>query len=215
MSSKNCPVLDLAPQLWFDGTVTISIRRISGPEFSMIAPRLVDIYLSAMGYSPSVHSQRLHAWRSDTVMPGFTAIVATTQNDVVGLAYGFLGSRDTWWDRQLRKGLRGAGHDEDSVRNITGDYFEIAEIHVHPGMQGAGIGRRLLSELLWNAPAGSALLSTPEVPGESNNAFGLYRSMGFQDVLRHCYFDGDNRPFAILGRTLPLEQPAPPARSRR
>jgi ribosomal protein S18 acetylase RimI-like enzyme len=203
-----------ARKLWFDGDVNISIRRISGPEFSIAAPRLVDIYIAAMDYSPSVRNQRIRAWREDTLLPGFTAIVAATHNDVVGLAYGFLGTRETWWDRQLRKGLQAAGHDDETIKEIAGDYFEIAEIHVRPGLQGAGVGRRLLTDLLWNAPARAALLSTPEIPGEDNNAFGLYRSFGFHDVLRHFHFDGDTRPFAVLGLPLPLGQPASSRRDR-
>ena len=201
------PVVAPDRRLWFDGGVNISIRRISGPEFSIAAPRLVDIYIAAMGYSPSVRNQRVRAWREDTFLPGFTAILAATHNDVIGLAYGFLGTRETWWDRQLRKGLRASGHNDEVIGEIAGDYFEIAEIHVRPGLQGAGVGRRLLTDLLWNVPARTALLSTPEVPDENNNAFGLYRSLGFHDVLRNFHFDGDSRPFAVLGAPLPLAQP--------
>jgi ribosomal protein S18 acetylase RimI-like enzyme len=46
------------------------------------------------------------------------------------------------------------------------------------------------------------LLSTPEGP---SRAWRLYRRVGFQDVLRHYQFAGDPRPFAVLGRTLPLD----------
>ena len=38
--------------------------------------------------------------------------------------------------------------------------------------------------------------------------------MGFTDVLRHFTFTGDPRPFAFLGRPLPLEL-QPPAAARR
>ena len=83
-------------------------------------------------------------------------------------------------------------------------YFEVAEVHGLPRMQGHGLGRQLLTELLWNAPGKWALLSTPEVPNESNRAFSLYRSMGFTDVIRQYRYPGDERPFAILKLPLPL-----------
>lgn len=183
--------------------VNVSIRRLSPSEFALIAPRLVDIYISAMGYDPAVQEQRLRAWRHDMIRPGFTSIIAATPNEVIGVAYGFLGSRETWWDRQVRRGLTLAGSQQEADEFMS-DYFEVAEIHVLPSAQGMGIGRKLLTELLWNVPAPKALLSTPEVEAEANNAFGLYRSMGFTDVLRHFYFDGDDRHFAVLGRPLPL-----------
>ena len=56
------------------------------------------------------------------------------------------------------------------------------------------------------------LLSTPEhgaaPPGR---AWRLYRRLGFRDVLRDHRFTGDSRPFAVLGRELPL----PPDRAPR
>ena len=48
------------------------------------------------------------------------------------------------------------------------------------------------------------LLSTPEINGEANRAWRLYRRLGFNDVIRGYHFAGDPRPFAILGRSLPL-----------
>ncbi|MER2206304.1 MAG: GNAT family N-acetyltransferase, partial [Rhodococcus sp. (in: high G+C Gram-positive bacteria)] len=53
-------------------------------------------------------------------------------------------------------------------------------------------------------PERSVLLSTPEVYDEDNRAWRLYRRLGFRDVLRRFRFAGDNRPFAVLGRGLPL-----------
>ena len=51
---------------------------------------------------------------------------------------------------------------------------------------------------------GNVLLSTPEIIGEANRAWRLYRRLGFTDIIRGYHFAGDPRAFAILGRTLPL-----------
>lgn len=170
----------------------------------MYAPALVDIYIEAMGYEPRIRASRIRAWRNETMQPGFTAVVAETSESVLGLAYGFLGSPDTWWDRQLRRGFALNGGPTPHELDMLHSYFELAEIHVSPRAQGRGIGRVLLRELLWNAPAHFVLLSTPEVPDEDNRAFHLYRSEGFFDVLRNFMYPGDARPFAVLGARLPL-----------
>jgi GNAT superfamily N-acetyltransferase len=75
---------------------------------------------------------------------------------------------------------------------------------VRPPAQGRGIGAVLLHGLLANAPGTTVLLSTPEAPEEASRAWRLYRRFGFVDVVRRLRFPGDDRLFAILGRTLPL-----------
>lgn len=189
---------------WFSSDVTVEIRRLTGPEFAILTPQLVDIYLQAMDYDPGIRDNRIDVWRREIFQSGFTALVALKRDFVLGVAYGYLGSADLWWDRQIRRGFRELGGPTTDQIALMRNYFEVAEIHVDPEYQGHGIGRMLLSQLLWNAPGSHALLSTPEVDEEANYAFGLYRSMGFKDVLRHFSFDGDDRPFAVLSVPLPL-----------
>ena len=43
----------------------------------------------------------------------------------------------------------------------------------------------------------------------TSRAWRLYRRFGFVDVLRHFLFPGDDRPFAVLGRQLPLAERRP------
>lgn len=183
--------------------------QVSGLEFSQLTPQLVDIYLTAMGYPDSMRKPRVSAWRRDMFFPGFKALIAIDDagedEDIVGVAYGFQGNPHCWWDKQLRRGLEESNGTVDLNDPLVTDYFEVAEIHVLPHVQKRGIGRALLTELLSGVNARHALLSTPEVENEKNQAFALYRSMGFTDVLRDFFYAGDERPFAILGRRLPLE----------
>lgn len=201
------------------GAMNYSIRRLSGQEFALLAPTLVDIYIAAMGYPTSIRRQRIDVWRGDTTCPGFTAVIAVKEGvdesadgnsrpeRVVGVAYGFFGTRGRWWDQQLIRGLKQAGALNASAATMLDDYFEVAEVHVEAACQGQGIGHRLLTELLRVVPSSWALLSTPEVAQERNAAFGLYRKLGFGDVLRDFIYTGDSRPFAVLGRRLPLDGP--------
>lgn len=129
---------------------------------------------------------------------------ASIADVLVGIAYGYRGAPDQWWNQQLRVGLRQAGcPPEESARLLT-DYFELTELHVHPDAQGYGVGQALLAALLADRSESRVLLSTPEVPAEANRAWSLYRRFGFSDVLRDFTFVGDPRPFAFLGRELPL-----------
>ena len=83
-------------------------------------------------------------------------------------------------------------------------YFELTELHIHPHAQGHGLGEALARRLLAGRVETHVLLSTPEINGESNRAWRLYRRLGFTDVIRGYHFAGDPRAFAILGRSLPL-----------
>lgn len=184
-------------------SVTANIRRLSAAEFSKLAPQLVDIYLDAMDYSRAIRPERIRVWRRDVTTPGFQAFAAIDNTRILGVAYGFLGQRERWWDRQLIRALRENNRLDDTAREMLCSYFEIAEVHVSPAAQTRGIGTLLLRSLLDAAPAHWALLSTPEAPGEANGAFRLYRTFGFTDIARGFYYSGDPRPFAILGRRLP------------
>lgn len=176
----------------------LEIRHLSALEFSVNAPILVDIYLAAMNYAPSVHEQRVQGWRHNCLRPGFAAVCATIENQVVGFAYGFTGTADYWWQRQILDGLSSDRPLTSTESEIIENYFEIAEVHVLPGYQGHGIGRKMMCELLSSITEEYAILSTPEVKNEDNFAFHLYHSLGFSDLLRHFKFSGDDRDFAVL-----------------
>lgn len=184
--------------------VSYTLRRLSPQEFAIALPHLVDIYIAAMDYNPSVREGSISRWRADLIRPGFSCVVATDEYGIAGFAYGFLGTPDTWWDKQLRRALAACGGPTPEQEEILHNYFELAEIHVLPAKQGHGLGRALLEALAWNLPAHYILLSTPEVPHEANSAFGLYRKMGFGDFLRDLHYPADSRPFAILQSTVPL-----------
>ncbi len=98
---------------------------------------------------------------------------------------------------------------EGDPERYLADYFELTELHVRTDAQGHGLGHALLRRLLDRADAGHVLLSTPEAPMPTR-AWLLYRRCGFRDVLRHHRFSSDPRPFAVLGRPLPLERESAP-----
>ncbi|WP_433663457.1 GNAT family N-acetyltransferase [Nocardia sp. CA-128927] len=172
------------------------------------------VYVAAMDYPRGTEHHRAPMWTEHTTRPGWQAVAAVVPDDsghvdlrsspIVAIAYGYRGAAHQWWHQQVHSGMRRSGWPEHSTRELLSDYFELTELHVHPSAQGLGIGGTLLERLLRDRPEQAVLLSTPEVDGEDNRAWRLYRRQEFTDVVRNFVFSGDNRPFAILGRRLPL-----------
>ncbi|MAU81163.1 MULTISPECIES: GNAT family N-acetyltransferase [Gordonia] len=214
--------------------MTIRLVELTGQDAHAWLEPALTIYVTAMNYPRGTEVHRAGLWREHIGRPGWRAVgavatvpsaqldsplmatrrlarpVAVADNEIlVGIAYGYRGARDQWWNQQLRIGLRQSGRSDTDIDAITEDYFELTELHVHPSVQGQGLGQWLLDRLLAGRSESKVLLSTPEIPAEDNRAWALYRRLGFTDVLRHFTFTGDPRPFAFLGRALPLHPDNP------
>ncbi len=179
----------------------------------------LTVYVDAMHYPRGTESQRAPMWLEHTRRAGWRAVAAVDVQAVgselpgddelrsatlLGVAYGYRGSPDQWWQQQVRRGLHHVGLPPAEVTRLMSDYFELTELHIHPRAQGRGLGEALVRRLLGDRPESNVLLSTPEMSGEPNRAWRLYRRLGFTDIIRGYHFSGDPRAFAILGRPLPL-----------
>lgn len=177
------------------------------------------IYVRAMRYPPGTEMLRAPMWLEHTRRRGWQAVAAVEVDTVtaetpsdaeldnarmLGVAYGYPGAPDQWWQQQVLIGLLRRGISRRKINRLIASYFELAELHIDPDAQGRGLGEALTRRLLADRTETYVLLSTPEVTGESNRAWRLYRRLGFKDVLRNYRFSGDPRPFAILGRAMPL-----------
>lgn len=170
----------------------------------------MDVYLAAMHYRPECRSLRRDPWEEATYYPtwnsygAFTtplASLSTNHDPLIGITFGYRGNPHSWWSSRIAAGMRSAGYQATTITSIMDNYFELSELHVLPSYQGHGLGTRLLDSILQDCQEHHVLLSTPEVPGENNAAWRLYRHMGFNDLLRNFTFPGDSRPFGILIRT--------------
>jgi ribosomal protein S18 acetylase RimI-like enzyme len=174
------------------------------------------IYVGAMRYPRGTEEQRASMWLEHTRRLGWKAVAAVetagpaddpatlAAAPMLGIAYGYSGAPDQWWQQQVVQGLERAGTDPARITDLMTSYFELTELHIDPRAQGRGLGEALTRRLLNERGESHVLLSTPEINGESNRAWRLYRRLGFADVIRDYHFAGDPRPFAILGRSLPL-----------
>jgi ribosomal protein S18 acetylase RimI-like enzyme len=179
----------------------------------------LGVYVDAMRYPRGTEDQRASMWLEHTRRHGWKAVAAvetptaaedgTPQGDLgsapmLGVAYGYCGAPDQWWQQQVVAGLHRVGADRTRIAELMTSYFELTELHIHPRAQGRGLGEALARRLLADRGESHVLLSTPEINGEANRAWRLYRRLGFNDIIRGYHFAGDPRAFAILGRALPL-----------
>lgn len=176
----------------------------------------LTVYVDAMRYPRGTEDQRASMWLEHIRRRGWKAVAAIEVPDdeaagtpvesapLLGIAYGYCGAPDQWWQQQVVSGLRRSGADRARIAELMASYFELTELHIHPRAQGRGLGEALIRRLLDDRTEAQVLLSTPEINGEANRAWRLYRRLGFTDVIRDYHFAGDPRAFAILGRSLPL-----------
>ena len=177
------------------------------------------VYVDAMRYPRGTEDQRASMWLEHTRRGGWKAVAAVEVPDettefsaatlapapMLGVAYGYCGAPDQWWQQQVVQGLHRVGANRGQITDLMTNYFELTELHIAPRAQGRGLGEALARRLLADRAEAHVLLSTPEINGEANRAWRLYRRLGFTDIIRGSHFAGDPRAFAILGRALPLE----------
>jgi len=180
------------------------------------------VYVDAMRYPRGTEDQRASMWLEHTRRYGWKAVAAVEAPDrsrlgdstdrsaealaaapLLGIAYGYCGAPDQWWQQQVVQGLHRVGADRMRIAELMTSYFELTELHIAPRAQGRGLGEALARRLLADRAEAHVLLSTPEINGEANRAWRLYRRLGFTDIIRGYHFAGDPRAFAILGRALP------------
>jgi ribosomal protein S18 acetylase RimI-like enzyme len=198
-------------------TLVTSVIDLSPSDMKRRLGDALHVYVDAMRYPRGTEDQRASMWLEHTRRRGWKAVAAIETADtsgepaaaigdapLLGVAYGYCGAPDQWWQQQVVAGLQRIGADRHRIDHLMTSYFELTELHIHPSAQGRGLGEALARRLLADRTEEHVLLSTPEINGEANRAWRLYRRLGFTDVIRGYHFAGDPRAFAILGRQLPL-----------
>jgi ribosomal protein S18 acetylase RimI-like enzyme len=183
----------------------------------------LSVYVDAMHYPRGTENQRAAMWLEHIRRHGWQAVAAVEVGEaeagnptdapaaeelntapLLGVAYGYPGAPGQWWQQQVVLGLQRSGIPTAEIARLMNSYFELTELHIHPRAQGRGLGEALARRLLADRGEQNVMLSTPEINGEPNRAWRLYRRLGFTDIIRGYHFAGDPRAFAILGRALPL-----------
>jgi GNAT superfamily N-acetyltransferase len=187
---------------------------------------LINVYAAAMRPPQQQLPGRRAIMERHAGYPSFRCVAMTLPDDpgnappelrtqsgrsrltVVGFAYGFHGASGQWWHDLVRSALTTAGG-RGLAQAWLDDSFEVAEVHVHPGYQGRGVGRAMVPALIHPRLERTALLSTQDTDSRARR---LYRGLGFTDLLTGYRFPGTDPPYAVMGAALPLwpRRPAGP-----
>jgi GNAT superfamily N-acetyltransferase len=198
-----------------------------GPaEFRPSINRFIAVYRAAMNPPDRMLAGREAILARHATNPGFRALtavlapegessegpaygtpptVATSRGVLAGFTYGFHGAPGQWWHDMVAAAL--AVSSEGGAGGWLADSFEVAELHVLPAYQGAGIGRELLLRLTSGRQECTAVLSTADTESRARR---LYRRVGFTDLLTGFRFSGAEPPYAVMGARLPLDPAAAP-----
>lgn len=118
---------------------------------------------------------------------------------LTGFVYGMPNDRTHWWSTVVEPYLQGGGRE-----GWLDGSFVITELHVHPGFQGHGVGRALITRITDSADEPRSILSAIDT---DSPARGLYRSLGYTDLARQVHFPSASLPYAVMGAPLPLLRP--------
>ena len=112
------------------------------------------VYVDAMRYPRGTEDQRASMWLEHTQRGGWKAVAAVEAPDrdepdrtqlsapelaaapLLGIAYGYCGAPDQWWQQQVVAGLHRVGAESERIAELMTSYFELTELHIQPRAQG-------------------------------------------------------------------------------
>lgn len=148
------------------------MQRLDGVAALALRDAATELYAAVFAEAPynegpemAEHFRR--AFKRETKRPGFVFIAAIEEGELVGMAYGFTMPAGEWW--------RGA--DEDPPADVRdAPKLAVMEWAVHPDHRKAGVGRRLMDELLTDRTEPWATLNVnPAAPARD-----VYRAWGWE-----------------------------------
>lgn len=152
----------------------VDYRRLSPAEVNAAAVGVRAVYaevfsLPPYNEGPEMADEFLGRLAEESKRPGFGLVAAYDGGRLLGFAYGYTMPAGKWWH----------GTDcpaPDKVK--TADKFAVIEWAVLPDQRGAGIGRRLLDELLADRRVRYATLAV----NPAADARAIYERWGWRQV---------------------------------
>jgi ribosomal protein S18 acetylase RimI-like enzyme len=178
--------------------VTARLELVGAPGFEPWVDAAVDIYLTALDRPPEIAPSRRASTREHLSEPGFRAVLVWEDEALVGFGYGYDDLPGQWWHDIVLAALT-----PELAKRWMARAFQVTEVHVLPGYQRRGLGRRIVSSLLDGVSRPTAVLSAFDQPTPARE---LYRSMGFVDVITGLRFPGNVEIYTVMAADLPLGQ---------
>lgn len=136
-------------------------------------------------------------------LPGLVSLGAHQQDRLVGFLVGFPCASRDWWPRNVRPALDATGN-----AHWLDGAFELAELHVHPDVQGAGVGTALIESLPERTNLSHMVLSANVA---NRRAREFYRRRGFRALTGPFRWLGLDLRIMVMGREVrPLRTHAAP-----
>jgi ribosomal protein S18 acetylase RimI-like enzyme len=139
-------------------STTYTVRALTNEELTgPLLQQALWTFAGGLGYrrGDSRVTALAGAMRRHVLHGGFRAFGALTgRGRLVGFSYGYTSQPGLWWREQIAQPLSA-----EQREYWLADAFELAELHVHPSVQGQRFGSRLHDALIQGAPHRTALLS--------------------------------------------------------
>jgi ribosomal protein S18 acetylase RimI-like enzyme len=153
---------------------TITYPHLAADEAMLSVAALQEVYAAVFSLPPYHEGpemvDKFADWlRDESKLPGFDLVEARYGRDTVGFAYGFTKPAGIWWERTDRPA---------PPEVVDVDLFAVMEWAVLPAYRGAGMGRRLMDELLFDRPERYATL----LVNPAAEARGIYLRWGWRHV---------------------------------
>src|SRR5947209_17795935 len=100
------------------------------------------VYVDAMRYPRGTENQRAAMWLEHTRRRGWQAVAAVevdapagaqpssaelSDAPLLGVAYGYCGAPDQWWQQQVVAGLQCSAFSEPEITKLTASHFELTD----------------------------------------------------------------------------------------
>ncbi|MCX4528431.1 MULTISPECIES: GNAT family N-acetyltransferase [unclassified Streptomyces] len=174
--------------------------RIGPLDLAARVDEALRVQAVAFGLSEEEVGIRRYIVQRHMTCSGARALGAFTDDGALAaFVYGMPNDRTHWWSTIVEPYLRAGGHDDW----LDGS-FVITELHVHPGFQGHGVGRTLITRITDSADERRSILSAIDTDSPARS---LYRALGYTDLARRVHFPSASLPYAVMGAPLPLPRP--------
>ncbi|HEX5172997.1 MAG TPA: GNAT family N-acetyltransferase [Gaiellaceae bacterium] len=123
---------------------------------------------------------------------GFRMTIAQEDEQLIGFAYGHVGSPGEWWHDSIEAAMTLA----QRQTWLAPGHFELLELHLRPDCRRRGIGSALHDAVLEELTSQTVVAS---IRTNNTAALGLAGSKGYQVVLSDFRFARGDAPYCILG----------------
>lgn len=175
---------------------TLRVETIDGDGFARHFQELLPVYLRVFELSTEQSHLTRARIQAHSNRKNFKSIlVFDACNQIAAFAYGYVGRTGEYFNDLVREKLL-AAYGTDVANYWLADVFEVVEVAVDAPFRGKGFGDLILTELLKDVDARTALLA---VRTDNERAINLYAKHGWEQLLPSVRFPNELTPYMVMG----------------